>query len=66
MDNWSVLVKRYGTILAGMTPTVVVAQVQGKTYHRLQAGPVGTSAAATDLCARVKAAGAPDCLVVKP
>ncbi len=65
MDNWDVLKRKYATILTGMQPTVIAATVQGRTYHRLQAGPLGTVAAANDMCARVKAGGT-DCLVVRP
>jgi hypothetical protein len=64
MDNWALLQRRHGANLAGMTPTVTAATVNGRTFHRLQAGPL-SSTAANDLCTRIKANGT-DCLVVRP
>jgi hypothetical protein len=65
LDNWAVLQRRHGATLAGMQPTVIAAEVNGRTFHRLQAGPMSTSAAANELCASLKANGT-DCLVVRP
>ena len=64
MDNWTLLQRRNGPALAGLTPTVTAATVNGRTFHRLQAGPL-SSTAANELCTRIKANGT-DCLVVRP
>ena len=65
MDNWDVLRRRLGETLTGLQPTVVTAMVSGSIYHRLQAGPLASSAEANQLCVLVKAGGT-DCLVVRP
>ncbi len=64
LDNWALLQRRNGPTLAGLTPTVTAATVNGRTFHRLQAGPL-SSTAANELCTRIKANGT-DCLVVRP
>jgi tetratricopeptide (TPR) repeat protein len=62
-EGWNHIVSRAGTLLTGMTPQIVVADIPGKgRYWRLRADPVGTSA--TDLCARLQAVGI-TCIAVK-
>ncbi|MEM7221709.1 MAG: SPOR domain-containing protein [Pseudomonadota bacterium] len=61
---WSRLQKKYPDLLGTMGSTVQEADVGGKTYYRLQAGPFPNRATALDLCAQLKARKQ-DCLVVK-
>lgn len=65
LANWETLKRKHGETLNGLTPTVVAATVNGRSFQRLQAGPLATSAAASQLCDRLKAGGT-DCLVVRP
>lgn len=65
LDGWDKIRKRTPDLLQDLQPTVVIAEVNGRTVQRLQAGPVATAAAASQLCADLKAKGT-DCLVVKP
>lgn len=65
LANWETLKRKHGETLTGLTPTVVAATVNGRSFQRLQAGPLATSAAANELCGRLKAGGT-DCLVVRP
>jgi hypothetical protein len=65
LANWETLKRKHGETLTGLTPTVVAATVNGRSFQRLQAGPLATSAAAAQLCDRLKAGGT-DCLVVRP
>jgi TPR repeat protein len=67
VDNeWSRLQRRIGAPLDGLRLHVQEADLGSQgIYHRLQAGPFASGAAAADACATVKAGG-DDCLVVAP
>lgn len=65
LASWDALKRKHRETLNGLSPNVVAATVNGRSFQRLQAGPLATSAAATQLCDRLKAAGT-DCLVVRP
>lgn len=65
LANWETLKRKHGETLNGLTPAVVAATVNGRSFQRLQAGPLATSAAANELCGRLKASGT-DCLVLRP
>ena len=53
---------KMGAMVAGKSPDVQVAEVKGKTYHRLRLAPFASYGAANEYCAGLKAKGQ-DCLV---
>ncbi|GGY39367.1 SPOR domain-containing protein [Parvularcula lutaonensis] len=61
-DHFDSLSRRMGTLLADKRPDVQVAEVNGRTYHRLRIGPFDSKAAAQNYCAQLKNRGQ-DCLV---
>lgn len=64
--EWSRLKSRIGAPIESLELHVEHADLGAQgTYHRLQAGPFASKAAAADACNTVKAGGA-DCLVVGP
>ncbi len=63
-DAWSGFQSRFPDLLGGMLLYLQEADVNGRTYHRVQAGPFPNRATAIDLCAELKARKQ-DCLVVK-
>ena len=65
-EEWARLKKRIGAPLETLELHVEAADLGAQgTYHRLQAGPFASQAAAADACNTVKAGG-DDCLVVGP
>lgn len=64
--EWARLQKRIGAPLDGLQLHIQEADLGSQgIYHRLQAGPFASRAAAADACVAVKAGG-DDCLVVGP
>ncbi|MDJ0610483.1 MAG: SPOR domain-containing protein [Kiloniellales bacterium] len=63
-DAWSRFQSKFPDLLAGMVLYLQEADVNGRTYHRVQAGPFPNRATAIDLCAELKSRKQ-DCLVVK-
>ena len=53
---------RMGALVTEKSPDVQVAEVKGKTYHRLRLAPFTSYGAANDYCASLKGKGQ-DCLV---
>ncbi len=61
---WARLQKAHPELLGDMSLFVQKAQVNERTYFRVQAGPVPNRATALDMCAQLKARKQ-DCLVVR-
>jgi cell division septation protein DedD len=61
---WERLQKAHPELLGDMSLFVQKAQVNERTYFRVQAGPVPNRATALDMCAQLKARKQ-DCLVVR-
>jgi hypothetical protein len=59
--SWESMQKRFA-YLAERSPSILKAEVNGRTFHRLRVG-AGSAAEARDLCARLRVAGE-SCLVV--
>lgn len=59
--SWDAMQKRFA-YLGERTPSIVKAEVNGRTFHRLRVG-TGAAAEARDICARLRVAGE-NCLVV--
>ncbi len=57
------LQRRYAAVLGDTQINIQTAEINGKVWHRIRVGPVATKEAASDLCLKLKAAGARDCLV---
>jgi cell division septation protein DedD len=58
--------EKYGSVLASRTPDVQEANLGEKgVRYRLVVGPPGSRDAAAGLCTQLKAAGHPDCWVMK-
>jgi cell division septation protein DedD len=58
--------EKYGNVLASKTPDVQEANLGEKgVRYRLLVGPPGSKESATGLCTQLKAAGHPDCWVMK-
>ncbi|MGP1396616.1 MAG: SPOR domain-containing protein [Inquilinaceae bacterium] len=62
--EWERLQRQHPALLAGLGVTVRKAQVNGRDYYRVQAGPLDKTGAAS-LCGALKAANG-DCLVTGP
>ena len=57
------LQQRYGDLLGAAQPDIQTADLGTKgTWYRLRIGPPGSSAAAHDLCVKLKASGLKDCI----
>jgi len=65
LAGWTVVERRFGRLLEGLRPTIQRAELVEGTFYRLRAGPIGTSAAAKEICRQLLELGA-DCLVVNP
>lgn len=61
---WTKLQNAHPDLLGDMQRFVQQAEVNGKTYYRLQVGPFPNRATALDVCAQLKASKQ-DCIVVK-
>jgi general secretion pathway protein D len=61
---WKQLQEAHPRLLGELPLSVETAEVQGKTYHRVQAGPFPDHASAVGVCARLKARKQ-GCLVVR-
>ncbi len=57
------LQRRYASVLGDTRMNIQTAEINGKVWHRIRVGPIETKEAASDLCLKLKAAGARDCLV---
>jgi cell division protein FtsN len=57
------LQRRFASVLGDTRMNIQTAEINGKVWHRIRVGPVETKEAASDLCLKLKAAGARDCLV---
>jgi cell division septation protein DedD len=55
--------RKYAGPLAGRSPLIRAAEVNGKTIYRVRVGPMSRDDA-TELCTKLKAAGGP-CFVAK-
>jgi cell division septation protein DedD len=53
---------KMGTLVSSKEPDVQVAEVKGRTYHRLRIGPFPSKSAANNYCNQLKTRGQ-DCLV---
>lgn len=62
LDFFDSLSTRMGAMLSGKLPDIQVAEVNGRTYHRLRIGPFTSKAEADRYCADLKTRGQ-DCLV---
>ena len=62
LDYFDSLSTRMGAMLSGKLPDIQVAEVNGRTYHRLRIGPFTSKAEADRYCADLKTRGQ-DCLV---
>ena len=62
LDYFDRLSSRMAAMLSGKLPDIQVAQVNGRTYHRLRIGPFLSKAEADRYCADLKSRGQ-DCLV---
>jgi cell division protein FtsN len=64
--GWARLRKRHGTMLTGLEPDIMRADLGAKgVFYRLRAGPLGDKASADKLCTQMKEKKI-GCLVVKP
>ncbi|MDH3476019.1 MAG: SPOR domain-containing protein [Rhodospirillales bacterium] len=61
---WSQMQKKHSQLLGDLSMAIQQAEVGGKTYYRVQAGPFPNRATALDVCAQLKAKKQ-DCLVVR-
>jgi cell division protein FtsN len=61
---WSQMQKKHAQLLGDLSMAIQQAEVGGKTYYRVQAGPFPNRATAQDVCAQLKAKKQ-DCLVVR-
>lgn len=61
-DFFDGLSSKMGALLSDKRPDVQVAEVNGRTYHRLRIGPFDSKAAAQNYCSQLKNRGQ-DCLV---
>ena len=62
MRFYQTLSDKMGGFVADKSPDVQVAEVKGRTYHRLRLAPFGSKSDANEYCAGLKAKGQ-DCLV---
>ncbi|MCQ8184560.1 SPOR domain-containing protein [Parvularcula maris] len=62
LDYFDSLGSRMGGLLSGKSPDIQVAEVKGRTYHRLRIGPFTSKSDADAYCRSLKAKGQ-DCLV---
>lgn len=62
LDFFDGLSRRLGTTVSSKLPDIQVAEVNGRTYHRLRIGPFTSKAEADRYCADLKTRGQ-DCLV---
>ncbi|NNU16319.1 SPOR domain-containing protein [Parvularcula sp. ZS-1/3] len=62
LDYFDGLSRRLGTSVSSKLPDIQVAEVNGRTYHRLRIGPFTSKAEADRYCADLKTRGQ-DCLV---
>lgn len=64
-SEWDRIKSRNSELLGALDLNVQSVQLDRGTFYRIQAGPLGTRAAASDLCAQLKTRSQ-DCLVVAP
>ena len=63
--EWTNLTTKYPSILKGLNHTISRAEVSGKTYYRLRVTGLESSAAATEICTKLKAQNYTSCYATK-
>jgi cell division septation protein DedD len=63
MAEYDRLRAKHGTVLSGLSPRIVKANVAGGSRYRLGVGPLASRSAASKICNSLIAAGERDCLV---
>jgi cell division protein FtsN len=63
MAEYDRLRAKHGTVLSGLSPRIVKANIAGGTRYRLGVGPLDSRSAALKICNSLIAAGERDCLV---
>jgi cell division protein FtsN len=56
--QWKLLQRQMPELLAGRTPAIAEARINGRTWWRVRAGSFADAAAASSFCGRIRAKGA--------